>query len=183
MIYLRGDIYHAKFKRDKRTINRSLKTSDRLIALEREAALKASYDMLGASSMISSQQPPINTKSVDELMPLAANMLSGMKSRARKKGLPCNATKGDLLLLLTSCRGLCAVTGVPLDMDTKIEGKRVSPWMPSIDRIDSNKGYVSGNIRIVCYTANLAMSQFGESALELMLHYYAQSKFKKRSAV
>lgn len=54
--------------------------------------------------------------------------------------------------------------------------------MPSIDRIDSNKGYVRGNIRIVCYIANLAMSQFGEGALEFLLHYYAQSKMRGRKA-
>ena len=182
MIYLRGAVYHAKFKRNRRTINKSLRTSDRAVALEREAALKASYDMLKASSMVSGQQSSINTKTMDELSPLASNMLSGMKSRARKKSLPCTATKEDILMLLTSCRGLCAVSGVPLDMDTKIEGKRVSPWMPSVDRMDSNKGYVPGNIRIVCYIANLAMSQFGEGALELLLHYYAQSKFKIRKA-
>lgn len=127
MIFQRGGIYHAKFKRDKKTISKSLKTSDRIEALEREAALKASYDMLKASSMVGGQQAPINTKTMDELMPLASNMLSGIKHRARKKSLHCDITKEDLLMLLTSCRGLCAVSGAPLDMDTKIIGKRVSP--------------------------------------------------------
>lgn len=179
MIYKRGNVYWTKFKRQGEQVCKSLKTSDRHEAELREIAIKAEYDQALDAGLLSAPVISIVEKSLDELEPVAKSMLAGMRHRAKKKGILCTLEKGDVLGLLTASQGECAVTGVPLDIDTKINGGRVSPWMPSIDRIDSRKGYVSGNCRIVCYQANLAMSQFGEAALELMLHYYAKRKFKK----
>lgn len=179
MLIKKGNIYHAKFKRDKKVIHRSLKTSDLEEALAREAALKAEYEQMQSCGLVGMSKASIATKSIEELKPLAKNMLGGMRHRANKKSPACTITRDDILALLTASGGACAVTGVPLDMDTKLAHGRVSPWMPSIDRIDSNRGYVPGNCRIVCYQANLAMSQFGEGALELLLHHYAIKKFGK----
>lgn len=34
--------------------------------------------------------------------------------------------------------------------------------MPSIDRIDTTRGYTPDNVRLVCAAVNLALNQFGE---------------------
>ena len=178
MIYKRGEYYHVKFKRGGQVFNKSLKTKDHGNAVEAASQIIAEHDAIRSmpTPLFKIGMVPINTKTAEELSVVASGMFSGMRHRAAKKGLVCTVTRDDLLLLLTASKGVCSVTGVPLDIDTKIDGTRVSPWMPSLDRINSNRGYVKGNLRIVCYLANLAMSQFGEGALELLLHHYAQKK-------
>ncbi len=42
----------------------------------------------------------------------------------------------------------------------------MNPFAPSLDRIDSSKGYEEGNVRIVCLMVNLAMNTWGHGPLE-----------------
>lgn len=53
--------------------------------------------------------------------------------------------------------GSCAVTGIRFDLqpyESKRSGKRCNPFAPSIDRIDSNKGYTNENTRVVIWQFN-----------------------------
>jgi hypothetical protein len=43
--------------------------------------------------------------------------------------------------------------------------KRNSPWRLSPDRIDNKKGYVKGNVRLVCHIFNIARSDFSDEQL------------------
>ena len=45
---------------------------------------------------------------------------------------------------------ICSVTGIALNT------KKRSPWKLSFDRIDCAKGYVPGNVRVVCWAYNRA---------------------------
>ena len=65
-------------------------------------------------------------------------------------------TKGYLLKKLIESNGVCQKTGVPLTMTPN------HPFCASIDRIDSNKGYVPGNIQVVCQMFNYAKHDFDE---------------------
>ncbi len=71
----------------------------------------------------------------------------------------------DLINIVLSSNGRCQVTGIPFS-NYKPEGKRISPYMPSIDRIDSSDGYVKENCRLVCFCVNLAMNEWGEEVIE-----------------
>ncbi len=82
-------------------------------------------------------------------------------SNGRRK-LAFSLTEDDVRQLLERGRYRCAVTGMRFSLE-KINGRR--PFMPSIDRIDSNLGYVSGNCRIVCVITNFAMNVWGHEAL------------------
>ena len=56
--------------------------------------------------------------------------------------------------------GRCAITNIPLDIRGKDPNTKAS-----IDRIDSTKGYVKGNVRIVLAAVNSALGEYGEQEM------------------
>lgn len=87
------------------------------------------------------------------------SIFNGVKSR-RWEGD--NLEVNDLYELYETQRGRCALTGhvlthslVKEDRDTNI----------SVDRIDSNKGYRKGNVRLVCFRINVMRMDLSDSAL------------------
>ncbi len=62
---------------------------------------------------------------------------------------------------------ICNVTGVRLFWDYEGTGK--NPRAPSLDRIDSSKGYVSGNVQIVLWAYNRFKEKLSdEDAVKLL---------------
>ena len=75
--------------------------------------------------------------------------------------------------------GRCAVTGLVLD--TKQGNNQVkNPWGASVDRIDSKKGYVKNNIRLVCHWYNNAKNTWNDDicfkAMNTWLEFVNESK-------
>ena len=77
-------------------------------------------------------------------------------SRARKRGWSVNIDAPHLAELWHKQRGLCALSGLPLQMSGSRKAMSLLTW--SLDRIDSTKGYTKGNVRIVCMMANVCKS-------------------------
>jgi hypothetical protein len=73
-------------------------------------------------------------------------MLKSSKQRAKENGLEFNIQETDIKIPTH-----CPILGIELDMNRK-KGKRFNG--PSLDRIDSSKGYVKGNIWIISDLAN-----------------------------
>lgn len=63
--------------------------------------------------------------------------------------------------------GLCPILGVPLK---KHRGK-MERHTPSLDRIDQDKGYVPGNVRVISWWANYLKETLTVEQLERMLAY------------
>ncbi len=77
------------------------------------------------------------------------SMLNRSKSRAKKKGFEHNITIDDILI-----PDKCPLLGIPL-----IKGENsVHANSPTLDRIDSTKGYVKGNVWVISYKANTIKS-------------------------
>jgi len=76
-----------------------------------------------------------------------------LKDRAKYKNLDFNLTPKYLQKLFDNCGGKCSVTGLPFDMQMG-KGKKRNPFRPSVDRVDSSKGYVKRNIQIVLAIVN-----------------------------
>lgn len=67
------------------------------------------------------------------------------KYRAKKKGLEFNLSKEDILIPL-----FCPILNIPL----RIDNNKLCKDSPSLDRIDSSKGYIKGNVYVISWRAN-----------------------------
>ena len=80
---------------------------------------------------------------------LEAYMLDRSKSRAKKKGFEHTITLEDIQI-----PDKCPLLGIPL-----FAGQgTVCPNSPTLDRIDSFKGYIKGNVWVISYKANTIKS-------------------------
>lgn len=112
---------------------------------------------------------------LDSLPAWAKRFYLGANRRAQEARRAFTLTPADVAFVIERAAGKCEVTGIPLRERQEGETKRHA-HSPSIDRIDSLKGYERGNIRVTCLIANLAMNEWGESAL----HELAESVLRKR---
>ena len=84
----------------------------------------------------------------------------------RKKSKECDLSLEYLKELWDSQDGVCPYTGWKLKTpDNTHKRIPVTPELASIDRIDSSKGYVRGNVQFVSYMANCAKNCFGTDDL------------------
>ena len=83
-------------------------------------------------------------------------MLHDARWNALNAGRSCTITFDDID---RAFRGTCAITGLPFDMECTVHGGRmINLNAPSLDRKDSSRGYVPGNIQVVLAWVNNAKS-------------------------
>ena len=92
----------------------------------------------------------------------ATVLLHGARNRAAKTGIECNITFDDVYPMIIA--GTCPKTGFVFDLSPHADLRR-HPLAPSIDRINSSKGYVRGNVQIVCNWYNLAKHELVETEM------------------
>lgn len=86
--------------------------------------------------------------------------------RAKNRGLVFDLTYEDILPLIPD---VCPVLGIKLDWGSLPGG---NPNKPSIDRIDSSKGYTLDNIVVVSWRANnLKGSATPEELMKIAIFY------------
>lgn len=115
-----------------------------------------------------------------DLQTEAKRMFLLARKGAKVRKIDFSITVDDVEMALRQSRGFCQVTKSPFS-PRAVEGKRFRPFAPSIDRIDSAKGYVPGNIRVVTTMVNLAINQFGDAALLTMLSGYMRTLIENAS--
>ncbi|MGB1546354.1 MAG: hypothetical protein ACPHDJ_07345 [Candidatus Puniceispirillaceae bacterium] len=84
------------------------------------------------------------------------NPLGVISSRAKKKGWEFDLTDEWYWQIVNA--GFCQKTGLPFVMDAT----RKSPFQPSVDRVDSSRGYTQDNCQVVCLIFNFAKNKFSE---------------------
>lgn len=82
--------------------------------------------------------------------------VTAAKSRAEASGYGFDIDKQFIGELLVEQEGRCAVSGVLLDTSDTGTAKVRGRHTPSIDRIDSKKGYTRDNVRLVTQAVNIA---------------------------
>jgi hypothetical protein len=100
------------------------------------------------------------------------NFLSENLSRAksRKDGKVFNITVDDLIAIGEKQKWRCALTRKPLEFTRGGEyfgGKWANPRSCSIDRIDSEKGYVKENIQLVLWAVNYMKSHLANDEFRM----------------
>ena len=96
----------------------------------------------------------------------AKKMLANCFSSAKSRNIYCNIKEEDILPALEN--GYCELTGLPFDFKPP-KGKVRNPYAPSIDRINSDKGYTKDNIRVVLWAVNAALSECSDEEMLLIL--------------
>jgi hypothetical protein len=94
----------------------------------------------------------------------AAKLLyKNIKSRCKRTGKEFSIDLEDIII-----PEKCPVFGFELKREDK------QTWMcaPSVDRIDSSKGYIKGNVTVVSRRANILKRDATVEELELLLNYY-----------
>lgn len=71
------------------------------------------------------------------------------KSRAKKSGLDFNLDITDIQIPKE-----CPILGIPLFIRQGSKELGKNPNNPSLDRIDSSKGYIIGNVQVISWRAN-----------------------------
>jgi len=188
-IFKRGNIWYFRAHRNNKEYKWSLHTSDREEALHlarqhtnalpmKHPRLRYLTELSDYQEILANWQKSLTLLRLDRFAP---KTLSGMRSRAKKKGMECTLTEADIDAMLVDSEGMCAVSGLPFLIRDRYEDERVNPWQPSIDRIKSDEGYTRENCRVVCYIANLAMSQFGEESLSVLSQAVVERDKYRRS--
>ena len=91
-----------------------------------------------------------------------SHMIGNCKGSAKRRKIEFNLKVEDIAPAVEA--GYCQLTGLPFDFNPP-KGKGFNPYAPSVDRIDNNKGYVAGNVRIVLWAVNSALSESSDEEM------------------
>jgi hypothetical protein len=94
---------------------------------------------------------------------VAKVLLLAARCRSKKYGLVCSITENDVVVPTH-----CPVLGIALTVG---EG-RCSANSPTLDRIDSTRGYVPGNIIVISHRANTIKSNATLEEIAAVLRFY-----------
>jgi hypothetical protein len=103
----------------------------------------------------------LETEDGFDLVSFLEKGFSRYKVNAKARALEFDIAVAEIIAIAQKQKWRCAVTGIKFSL-RKIDGKRRKPFAPSVDRIDSAKGYIKGNVRVVCLATNLAINEWGD---------------------
>ena len=98
------------------------------------------------------------------------SLVGGAKDRARRKGLPVDASAMTVASVLELVPEDMRCPCCKLKMVARVErGKH--PHSITLDRVDNDKGYVTGNLAVICSTCNSRKKDMSVHDLRLILRY------------
>lgn len=110
---------------------------------------------------------------------ITRKLVGHARDRARDKNLPFNIDLDYVRAMVGENAELashCPVFNVRLEWSCQRgNGSKPLPNSPSIDRIDPERGYVKGNIKIISFRANQIKSDASPSELKLVAAYCSKA--------
>lgn len=89
------------------------------------------------------------------------------KHQAVAKGREWTISKEQVAEMFDNQSGACALTGIKFNLST-VDGIRIKPYAPSLDRIDNSKGYFLDNCRLVLNIVNIIRGTMTDTFLITM---------------
>lgn len=163
MIKLKCEICDVIFYRSKSEVNRNLKLGRRTFC-SRSCCGKATIKNLGSKRVTDHLKKGSER---DEYSPFRV-FLKSIRSHNSEKSKPieCSIDLIDLKNQWEKQKGICPYTGWTLVAPETTQTKLLkTPDRASLDRIDSSKGYVQGNIQFVSLIAQYAKNDWHENEL------------------
>jgi hypothetical protein len=105
---------------------------------------------------------------IDEFSPFRKRLsycIRKTKINGNKRLLACNLTLDDLKNQWEKQNGICPYTGIQMTLEESSSlrnRKDMVPTQASLDRIDSDIGYIKGNVEFVCVAINYAKNGFSK---------------------
>jgi hypothetical protein len=100
-------------------------------------------------------------------------LLWKVKKNSDTRGLEVRLSKEDMAKLWERSQGRCELSGIPFET-VQYRHHKKRPWAPSVDRIDSARGYELDNVRLVCAAMNYALNEWGEDVFAKLAVGYVQ---------
>lgn len=102
-------------------------------------------------------------------------LITTSRYRSKLKGFEHSIDSSYLKQIYSEQNGLCAISGIEMTIRGKNHAAD-SPYSISLDRIDPNKGYIPGNVWLVCTGVNLmksrlSMDQFIDFCKKTVEHF------------
>lgn len=92
-------------------------------------------------------------------------LLATSKMNAKKKGLQHTITIEDIVI-----PEICPILGIPLFVGDNIR----CPNSPSLDRINSSKGYTKGNVQVISWRANDLKANASFEEIEALYYFMGE---------
>ena len=99
------------------------------------------------------------------------------RSNCKSKNIPFDL---DLEWYVEGLKQGCALTKLPFDLFSDIYDKKngpYSPYQPSIDRIDPDKGYLKNNCRVILFSLNLFKLHFTDAHMYKISEKLLENRF------
>ena len=93
-------------------------------------------------------------------------LLIGAKKRAKNKKIDFDISIEDITVPVN-----CPILGIPIIRSDK----KLSYNSPTIDRIDSSKGYIKGNIQVISHRANTLKSNASLEEVEKIYNWFKEN--------
>lgn len=116
---------------------------------------------------------------------LTKTFFNHFKNTAKRRDIEFSVTLNYLWNLYEKQNGACALSGLPISLPTHtgIGGAETSANSASLDRIDSSKGYVEGNVQWVHKIANIAKNDLSQEGFIALCHAVASQHANPQPSV
>lgn len=101
---------------------------------------------------------------IARIVDILENSYGRMAQRGKKLAMEATLSRANILEMISRQGARCALTELEFDVSPSRSGRGHAPFRPSIDRIDSTKGYTPENCRIVCFAVNAGLNAWGDEA-------------------
>lgn len=100
--------------------------------------------------------------SVSDIYAVSVEMHGRALRRAAASNISFDLSAADVEFMYIRSKIRCELSGIGFSFEVSNKRWKSNPWVPSIDRIDSSKGYTLSNCRIVCHAVNRGIGEWGD---------------------